>query len=107
MSLQLCPRTQRRPETARHDYNLATPGRRERISLRRRLASTTPARHSAPPASASTGGVWSSTAVGTHIAEREVGIDGPIREYYLETAAPNPSQHRIEVCWPIFRTTGR
>ena len=31
---------------------------------------------------------------------------GPIREYYLVTAAdtPDESQHRIEVCWPIFRT---
>ncbi len=35
-------------------------------------------------------------AVGTHVAERELGVDGPIREYYLETD--------IEVCWPIFRT---
>jgi DNA-binding transcriptional MerR regulator len=44
-------------------------------------------------------------AVGTHVAERELGIDGPIREYYLVTAAdtPDESQHRIEVCWPIFR----
>jgi DNA-binding transcriptional MerR regulator/effector-binding domain-containing protein len=44
--------------------------------------------------------------VGTHVAEREVGIDGPIREYYLVTAAdtPDESQHRIEVCWPIFHT---
>jgi DNA-binding transcriptional MerR regulator len=43
-------------------------------------------------------------AVGTHVAERELGIDGPIREYYLVTAAdtPDESQHRIEVCWPIF-----
>jgi DNA-binding transcriptional MerR regulator len=45
-------------------------------------------------------------AVGTHVAERELGVDGPIREYYLVTAAdtPDESQHRIEVCWPIFRT---
>jgi DNA-binding transcriptional MerR regulator len=45
-------------------------------------------------------------AVGTHVAERELGIDGPIREYYLVTAAdtPDESQHRIEVCWPIFQT---
>jgi DNA-binding transcriptional MerR regulator len=46
-------------------------------------------------------------AVGTHVAERELGVDGPIREYYLVTAAdtPDESQHRTEVCWPIFRTT--
>jgi DNA-binding transcriptional MerR regulator/effector-binding domain-containing protein len=45
-------------------------------------------------------------AVGIHVAERELGIDGPIREYYLVTAAdtPDESQHRIEVCWPIFQT---
>jgi effector-binding domain-containing protein len=48
-------------------------------------------------------------AVGTHVTERELGIDGPIREYYLVTAAetPDESQHRIEVCWPIFQTVAR
>ena len=44
-------------------------------------------------------------AVGIHVAERELGVDGPIREYYLEIDTPDESQHRIEVCWPIFRTT--
>ena len=45
-------------------------------------------------------------AVGLHVAEREIGVTGPIREYYLVTAAdtPDESQHRTEVCWPIFRT---
>ena len=45
-------------------------------------------------------------AVGLHVAEGEIGITGPIREYYLVTGADNPdeSQHRTEVCWPIFRT---
>jgi DNA-binding transcriptional MerR regulator len=45
-------------------------------------------------------------AVGTHVGERELGVDGPIREYYLVTAADTPDefQHRIEVCWPIFQT---
>jgi DNA-binding transcriptional MerR regulator len=44
--------------------------------------------------------------VGLHVAERELGVAGPIREYYLVTAAdtPDESQHRIEVCWPIFHT---
>jgi DNA-binding transcriptional MerR regulator len=47
-------------------------------------------------------------AVGTHVAGHELGVDGPIREYYLVTAADNPdeTQHRIEVCWPIFHTGG-
>jgi DNA-binding transcriptional MerR regulator len=45
-------------------------------------------------------------AVGTHVAERELGVEGSIREYYLVTAAdtPDESQHRTEVCWPILRT---
>lgn len=45
-------------------------------------------------------------AVGIHVTERELGVDGPIREYYLVTAddTPDESQHRIEVCWPIFQT---
>ncbi|GIH15603.1 MerR family transcriptional regulator [Rugosimonospora africana] len=45
-------------------------------------------------------------ALGTHVAERELGVDGPIRETYLVTAAdtPDETQHRTEVCWPIFQT---
>jgi DNA-binding transcriptional MerR regulator/effector-binding domain-containing protein len=47
-------------------------------------------------------------ALGTYVAERELGIEGPIREYYL--VAPwdtgDESAHRIEVGWPIFQTTG-
>jgi effector-binding domain-containing protein len=45
-------------------------------------------------------------AVGVHVAERELGVDGPIREYYIVTATdtPDEAQHRTEVCWPIFRT---
>jgi DNA-binding transcriptional MerR regulator len=48
-------------------------------------------------------------AVGTHVAEGELGVDGPIREYYLATAAdtPDEAQHRTEVCWPIFPTVER
>ena len=48
-------------------------------------------------------------AVGTHVAEGELGVDGPIREYYLVTATdtPDEAQHRTEVCWPIFRTIER
>ncbi|HEY3975957.1 MAG TPA: MerR family transcriptional regulator [Streptosporangiaceae bacterium] len=47
-------------------------------------------------------------ALGTYVAERELGVDGPIREYYL--VAPwdtgDESAHRTEVGWPIFQTTG-
>jgi DNA-binding transcriptional MerR regulator len=45
-------------------------------------------------------------ALGTFVAEREVGVDGPVREYYL--VAPrdtdDESAHRTEVGWPVFRT---
>jgi DNA-binding transcriptional MerR regulator len=42
-------------------------------------------------------------ALGTVVAERAIGVDGPIREYYpdgFSGAAP----HRTEICWPVFRT---
>lgn len=46
-------------------------------------------------------------ALGTLVAEREIGVKGPIREYYLITSADteDESQHRTEVCWPVFHTT--
>jgi DNA-binding transcriptional MerR regulator len=46
-------------------------------------------------------------ALGRYVAERELGVDGPIREYYLVTSAdtPDESRHRTEVGWPIFRTS--
>jgi len=46
-------------------------------------------------------------ALGTIVAERAIGIDGPIREHYLITDAETDdvSQHRTEVCWPISRST--
>ena len=37
-------------------------------------------------------------ALGTFVAERAIGVEGPIREYYLTGG------DRIEVCWPIFQT---
>lgn len=42
-------------------------------------------------------------ALGTFVAERVLGTDGPIREHYLVTEADtdDPSQCRTEVCWPI------
>jgi DNA-binding transcriptional MerR regulator len=45
-------------------------------------------------------------ALGTVVAERAVGVDGPIREYYLVsfTDTDDQSRHRTEVCWPVFRT---
>lgn len=46
-------------------------------------------------------------ALGTFVSEREIGVDGPIRENYLVTAddTADESQHRTEVCWPVFHTT--
>jgi hypothetical protein len=45
-------------------------------------------------------------ALGTFVAERELGIEGPIREHYLISALDTADEagHRTEVCWPIFRT---
>jgi DNA-binding transcriptional MerR regulator len=44
-------------------------------------------------------------ALGTIVAERAIGVDAPIREYYpvsfLDTE--EGALHRTEVCWPIFR----
>jgi DNA-binding transcriptional MerR regulator/effector-binding domain-containing protein len=47
-------------------------------------------------------------ALGTFVAEREIGVVGPIREHYLVGArdTPEESAHRTEVCWPVFRTRG-
>ena len=44
-------------------------------------------------------------ALGTVVAERAIGVDGPIREYYLVPfTEPDLSQHRTEICWPVFQT---
>jgi DNA-binding transcriptional MerR regulator len=41
-------------------------------------------------------------ALGTWVLERAHGADGPIREYYLPTGAPDDLlAHRTEVCWPV------
>ncbi|HUB22135.1 MAG TPA: MerR family transcriptional regulator [Streptosporangiaceae bacterium] len=43
--------------------------------------------------------------LGTVVAERAIGVDGPIREYYLVPfTGPDPAQHRTEICWPVFHT---
>ena len=46
-------------------------------------------------------------ALGTYVAEREIGIDGPIREQYLVSPfdTDDESRHVTEVGWPIFQTT--
>ncbi len=45
-------------------------------------------------------------ALGTAVAERAIGVEGPIREYYLVSAfdTDDEREHRTEVCWPVFRT---
>lgn len=45
-------------------------------------------------------------ALGTYVAERELGVAGPIREHYLVSAfdTDDEARHRTEVCWPIFQT---
>jgi len=45
-------------------------------------------------------------ALGTAVAERAIGVDGPIREYYLigYPETEDESKHRTEVAWPVFRT---
>jgi hypothetical protein len=47
-------------------------------------------------------------ALGTFVSEREIGVPGPIREHYLMTGAhsADESQHRTEVCWPVFHLRG-
>jgi DNA-binding transcriptional MerR regulator len=41
-------------------------------------------------------------ALGTAVAQRAIGVDGPIREYYPDGFDSVP--HRTEVCWPVFQT---
>lgn len=46
-------------------------------------------------------------ALGQTVAERVIGVDGPIREYYLTGFDdPDDPAHRVEVCWPVFATAG-
>jgi len=48
-------------------------------------------------------------ALGTHVAEHALGVEGPIREHYLVTSddTTDETQLRTEICWPIFRTLPR
>jgi DNA-binding transcriptional MerR regulator len=45
-------------------------------------------------------------ALGVAVAERAIGVQGPIRENYVVGAAdtPDETRHRTEVCWPVFQT---
>jgi DNA-binding transcriptional MerR regulator len=44
-------------------------------------------------------------ALGTAVATRGLGVDGPIREYYVVSPldAADQADYRTEVCWPVFR----
>jgi effector-binding domain-containing protein len=42
-------------------------------------------------------------ALGTVVAERAIGVDGPIREYYPDGFDP-AGDYRTEICWPVFFT---
>ncbi|WP_043450875.1 MerR family transcriptional regulator [Jongsikchunia kroppenstedtii] len=44
--------------------------------------------------------------LGSEVANRSIGIDGPIREYYVvgPHETDDESAWRTEVCWPVFRT---
>jgi effector-binding domain-containing protein len=46
-------------------------------------------------------------ALGTYVAGREIGLDGPIREHYLvsQFGTDDESQLVTEVGWPAFQTT--
>jgi effector-binding domain-containing protein len=47
-------------------------------------------------------------ALGTYVGQREIGIDGPIREHYLVSAfdTVDETRHVTEIGWPVFQTTG-
>jgi DNA-binding transcriptional MerR regulator len=45
-------------------------------------------------------------AIGSEVAERAIGVDGPIREYYVVGPGEggDESRRRTEICWPVFLT---
>jgi DNA-binding transcriptional MerR regulator len=47
-------------------------------------------------------------ALATYVTRHALGVDGPLREYYLIGPAEteDQTQWRTEIGWPIFRTTG-
>jgi DNA-binding transcriptional MerR regulator len=48
-------------------------------------------------------------ALGTYVAERALGVEGPIREHYLVTSRDTTDETRMrtEIGWPVFRTAPR
>jgi DNA-binding transcriptional MerR regulator len=48
-------------------------------------------------------------ALGSYVAAHEIGVDGPLREYYVVGAheSSDPTQWRTEIGWPIFRADSR
>lgn len=44
-------------------------------------------------------------ALGEHVARRELGVDGPAREVYLEGFPGIDGWTRTEIGWPIFRVS--
>jgi DNA-binding transcriptional MerR regulator len=44
--------------------------------------------------------------LGKYVTAREIGVDGPIREYYVVSyfETPDEALHVTEVCWPVFHT---
>jgi DNA-binding transcriptional MerR regulator len=47
-------------------------------------------------------------ALGIHVVERGLGVDGPIREQYLVSPldVEDPGEYRTEICWPIAGAVG-
>lgn len=45
-------------------------------------------------------------ALGTYVSERELSVDGPIREYYVVSPldTDDEARYRTEVGWPVFHT---
>jgi effector-binding domain-containing protein len=46
-------------------------------------------------------------ALADFVARHALGVDGPIREYYLvgQRDTPDPARWRTEIGWPVFRTS--
>jgi DNA-binding transcriptional MerR regulator len=46
--------------------------------------------------------------LGAYVATHEIGVAGPIREYYLRDPHehPDPATRLTEIAWPVFRSNG-
>ena len=44
--------------------------------------------------------------LGAYVAAHEIGVEGPVREYYLHdpTDYRDPADWLTEIAWPIFRS---